>query len=199
MSDTAKTSFHKTNTSFKHFHDIVNRVIAKAIAEGTHSTNRVLLLLTETDPESGYGYDERDISYPHSVDGQLIMPFGKNEARQRQFLISFDPADSDDIAHPDPSVPAGWDWEIFKQPKAEVEPKPEPQEAEPTRPIVLILTDLSKPTETNQKQYSKEKPRDLNQDPLMGFDMAAIGTAGCHQQYAILIDPTRFNVQISSN
>jgi hypothetical protein len=192
MSDTSKT-----NTVLKHFHAVVNKVIAKAIAEGKHGTDRVLLILTETDPNSGYGYEEKDISFPHSVDGLLIMPFGKNEDGQRQFLISLDPGDSDDKTHPDPSVPAGWDWEIFTGQKATFAPEPEPQEANPVTPILLILTELSKATESETK-YSKDNPRDLHKNPLQGFDMAAIGKAGNHNQYAIMIDPRLFNVQIGT-
>ena len=60
------------------FHEIVNKVIAKAFNSGIHSNDRVLLLLTEADPASGYGYDGSDSSYPHSADERLIMPFGKN-------------------------------------------------------------------------------------------------------------------------
>lgn len=130
MSDTLPVvqPLHKRSdilASIQAFHTIVNKVIAQAANKGFHSNDRVLLLLTETEPNSGYGYDENDSSYPHSTDGQLIMPFGKNEQGRRQFLISFDPASCDDKSHPDPSVPPGWDWEIYNRQEIE-----QPEQAE---------------------------------------------------------------------
>lgn len=118
------------------FNEIVNRVIAKAINSEIHSDDRVLLILTETDPDSGYGYDENDSSYPHSADGRLIMPFGKNEKGQKQFLVSFDPTGCDDKTHPDPSVPPGWDWEVYKLQQAE---QVEMEQAEPEQTDLLNI------------------------------------------------------------
>lgn len=124
------------------FHEIVNRVIAKAINSGIHSDDRVLLLLTETDPASGYWYDGNNSSHPHSSDGRLIMPFGKNEKGQRQFLVSFDPTGCDDKNYPDLSFQPGWDWEIYKPQQAEQpeveQPELEQPELEKIDPTLLI-------------------------------------------------------------
>lgn len=180
------------DTQVPRLHDIFSKVIADAVSAGLHNRDRVLLLLTETDPNSAYGYDDECVSYPHSTDGRMIMPFGTNEKGQKQFLISFDPSGCDDKSHPDPSVPEGWDWEIFSQQKSKQET------SESVTPILLILTSLTSVDPDNTSNYSRENPRDLHKDPLAGFEMAAIGMAGGHQQYAIMIDPRLFNVQIGS-
>lgn len=118
------------------FRETVNKVVSKAIQDGTHNSDRVLLILTETDPNSGYGYEKNDSSYPHSNDGRLIMPFGKNEQGQRQFLISFDPRSCGDRTHPDPSVSPGWDWAIYESEQIK---QPELEQAEPQIMIALEL------------------------------------------------------------
>lgn len=77
---------------------------------------RVLLLLTETDPNSGYGFKDTDKSQPFTTDARLVMAIGQNETGQNQYLVSFDPSDSDDPTHPDPGVPPGWDWKSYGKP-----------------------------------------------------------------------------------
>lgn len=171
-----------TLTAAQAFHEIVDKVISQAIKNGTHSSDRVLLLLTETDPNSGYGYDETNISFPHSTDGNLIMPFGKNEAGQRQFLISFDPGDSDDQTHPDPSVPAGWDWKIFNQPETEPE-----SEQKKINPIILVLT--RRKQEDGTERVEPGKPGEIQ-----GFTLAKMPDIENHEQFVIMVDPTVFTV-----
>lgn len=171
-------------TAVQAFHEIVNKVISQAIKNGTHSDKRVLLLLTETDPHSGYGYDENDISSPHSTDGQLIMPFGKNEQGQRQFLISFDPSLNNDKTHPDPSVPPGWDWEIYK-----------PQQTEPSeleqaeQPQIVILLTRVKQTESNLLADSAK-------GEIAGFSLVKMPDLEKFEQFAIIVDQSVFTVRI---
>lgn len=171
-------------TAVQAFHEIVSKVIGKAIKDGTHSNERVLLLLTETDPNSGYGYAENDSSYPHSTDGQLIMPFGKNEQGQRQFLISFDPASCDDKSHPDPSVPPGWDWEIYAPQQAE---QPEPEEAE--QPQIVILLTRAKRTELDSLSNS-------GKGEITGFTLVKMPDVKEFEQFAIIVDQSVFTIQV---
>jgi hypothetical protein len=84
-----------------------------------NETGRVLLLLTETEPNSGYGFADTDI-LPFTTDGQFLSELGENERGHPTFLISFDVTDSDDPNHPDPGTPPGWNWSTYSQP----EPKP---------------------------------------------------------------------------
>jgi hypothetical protein len=166
------------------FHEIVNRVIAKAINSGIHSDDRVLLLLTETDPASGYGYDGNDRSHPHSTDGRLIMPFGRNEKGQRQFLVSFDPTGCDDRTHPDPSVPPSWDWKIYEPQQAE---QSEPEQVE--QPGIVILLTRPKSTELNSLA-------DTGKGQIAGFSLVKMPDLEKFEQFAIVIDQSIFTVQI---
>jgi len=171
-------------TTIQAFHEIVNKVISQAIDNGIHDRDRVLLLLTETDSNFGYGYDENDISYPHSTDGQLIMPFGKNEQGQRQYLISFDPASCDDQSHPDPSVPPGWDWEIYEPRQAE---QPEPEQTEQPQIVILL---------TRAKQMELESLADSGKREIAGFTLVKMPDLEKFEQFAIVVDQSMFTVQI---
>lgn len=171
-------------TAVQAFHEIVNKVISQAIRNGTHSNERVLLLLTETDSNSGYGYDENDSSYPHSTDGQLIMPFGKNELGQRQFLISFNPASSDDKSHPDPSVPPGWDWKIYSP--QEVEQSELEQTEQPQ--IVILLT--------RPRQMELDSLANSGKGEISGFSLVKMPDLEKFEQFAIVVDQSVFTVQI---
>jgi hypothetical protein len=166
------------------FNEIVSKVIAKAINNGIHSDDRVLLLLTETDPASGYGYDGNDISHPHSTDGRLIMPFGRNEKGQRQFLVSFDPTGCDDKTHPDPSVPSGWDWKIYEPQQAE---QPEPEQVEQPQ-IVIFLT--------REKQSELNSLADTGKGEITGFSLVKMPDLEKFEQFAIVVDQSVFSVQI---
>lgn len=176
-----------TLTAVETFHEVVNKVISQAIKNGTHSSDQVLLLLTQTDSNSGYGYDEDDISYPHTTDRQLIMPFGTNEQGQDQYLISFDPISCDDPTHPDPSVPAGWDWKSFNQPETEPESK-----QKKINPIILVLT--RRKQEDGTERVEPGKPGEIQ-----GFTLAKMPDIENHEQFVIMVDPTVFTVQIQSS
>ena|SRR4028118_1151432 len=166
------------------FHEIVNRVIAKAINSGIHSDDRVLLILTETDPSSGYGYDGNDSSHPHSADGRLIMPFGKNEKGQRQFLISFDPTGCDDKTHLDPSVPSGWEWAIYNPQQAE---QSEPEQTEQPQIVILL---------TRPKQAELNSLTDSGKGEISGFSLVKMPDLEKFEQFAIIVDQSVFTVQI---
>lgn len=171
-------------TAVQAFHETVNKVISQAIKKGTHSNERVLLLLTETDPKSGYGYDENNTSYPHSTDGRLIMPFGNNEQGQKQFLISFDSSSCDDKTHPDPSVPSGWDWEIYNPQEVE---QPEPEQTEQPQIVILL---------TKAKQAESNSLADSGKGEIAGFSLVKMPDLEKFEQFAIIVDQSVFTVQV---
>lgn len=189
MSDTLPVvqPFHQRSdivTAVQTFQRIVNSAISQAIKNGTHSNERVLLLLTETDSNSGYGYDENDSSYPHSTDGQLIMPFGKNEQGQRQFLISFDPVSCDDKSHPNPSVPPGWDWELYEPQQAE---QLEPEQSEQPQIVILL---------TREKQTELNSLADSGKGKIAGFSLVKMPDVKEFEQFAIIVDQSVFTIQV---
>jgi hypothetical protein len=166
------------------FHEIVKRVIAKAVNSGIHSDDRILLLLTETDSNSGYGYDENDSSLPHSTDGQLIMPFGKNEKGQRQFLVSFDTTGGEDKTHPDPGVPSGWEWAIYNPQQTE---RPKPEQTEQPQLVILL---------TRPKQVELNSLTDSGKGEITGFNLVKMPDLEKFEQFAIVVDQSVFTVQI---
>lgn len=175
------------------FGSIVNAAIQETKKEGNHTDDRVLILLTETDPHSGYGYEYYHESQPHTTDARLLFPMGTNEKGQNQFLLSFDPTDNDDPTHPDPGVPAGWDWKIYGEEQTEPESgnQPEPE----TVAIIIVLTRLPQlPTQT----VNKNEPTEIT-----GFTLSKMppipGRETEIEQYAIMIDQNQFSVQIRTN
>lgn len=171
--------------TLKTFHTIVNEAIARAVAKGIHNNERVLLLLTETKPFSGYGYDALYESEPHTTDGKLILPFGKNEQGQRQYLISFDPSSCDDKTHPDPNVPVGWDWEIYKPLQAK---QPELEQAKMPQ-IIIVLT---RPKQTELDSLAA----DSGKGDTTGFSLVKMPDLEKFEQFAIIVDPSVFTVQV---
>lgn len=171
-------------TAVQAFHEIVSKVISQAIDSGTHSSDRVLLLLTETDLSSGYGFGGTDKPFSHSFYGQLIMPFGKNELGQKQFLISFDPSSCDGKISSDPNVPPGWDWEIYEFQQAE---DPEPEQVE--QPHIIIVLTRAKRTELDSLA-------DSGKGDITGFNMVKMPDLEKLEQFAIIVDQSVFTVQI---
>jgi hypothetical protein len=182
MSDrpTVIQTFHKRADivqAVQAFNEIVNKVIAKAINSGIHSDDRVLLILTETDPDSGYGYDGNDASHPHSTDGRLIMPFGKNEEGQRQFLVSFK-------FHPDPSIPPSWNWEPYESQQTE---QSEPEQVEQPQVVILL---------TRPKQAELNLLADTGEGEIARFTLVKMPDLEKFEQFAIVVDQSVFTVQI---
>jgi hypothetical protein len=184
---TVVQAFHKRSDiiqAVQAFNEIVSKVIAKAINSGIHSDDRILLILTETDPNSGYGYNRNDSSHPHSADGRLIMPFGTNEQGQWQYLISFDPSSCDDKTHPDPSVPPGWEWKIYEPKKVE---QPEPEQVE--QPQLVILLTKPKSTELNPLA-------DTGKAEISGFNLVKMPDLENFEQFAVIVDQSVFTIEI---
>lgn len=171
---------------------VVSAAINEAKLKGDHDDERVLLLLTEIDPNSGYGYEPCHISEPHTVDARLLFPMGFNEKGQRQFLISFDPTNSDDKSHPCLGVPAGWDWQIYGE---EETAEPKQEDSDSRIAIVIVLTRLAElPTQT----VNKDSPTEITGFTLV--KMPQIAHLGREiEQYAIMIDQEQFSVQIRTN
>lgn len=184
------------------FGSIVNAAIQETKKEGNHTDDRVLILLTETNPHSGYGYEYYHESQPHTTDARLLFPMGTNEKGQNQFLVSFDPTDNDDPTHPDPGVPAGWDWKIYGE-ETETETEPEQAEAESeARPeqeapaIVIVLTRL--PQLPTQMVSKKDEPTEITGFTLVKMPQIP-GIATEIEQYAIMIDQHQFSVQLRTS
>ncbi len=173
-----------TLTASQTFNKAISQAISQAIKNGTHSSDRVLLLLTELVFNSGYGYDEGDISYPHTTDGRLITAVGTNEKGQYQYLISFDPSSCDDKTHPDPSVPPGWDWEIYKTQQVE---QPEPEQAEQPQ-IIIVLT--------RTKRAELDSLADTGKGEITGFSLVKMPDLENFEQFAIIVDQSMFTVQV---
>ena len=112
------------------------------------------------------------------------MPFGTNEQGQGQYLISFDPSSCDDKTHPDPSVPAGWDWEIYK-PQQGKQPKPEQAD----QPHIMIVLTRPKRTELTSESNSGE-------GEITWFSLVKMPDLEKFEQLAIIIDQSVLTVQV---
>lgn len=167
--------------------DSLENAIQSAISEARtlvqNGGDRVLLLLTEEYPQKNYGFNAGQI-LPHNTNGRLVFPLGINDKQQRQYLISFDPRTTDDPSHPDPGVPVGWNWSLY----GEIKPPK----------MLIILTELSKDPAPSNIALTPQQ-RDLEKEPLAGFQMFQMSAVQGHKQYAVMIDPLLFNVQITNN
>lgn len=168
------------------FNAIINPIIQQILRSGiTTGAEKTLVLLTETEPKAGFWYDDFDASFEYESDARTVTPFGASKLGQRQYLISFDLSKTQDESPKYSPIPIGWTWKVYLESS--------PQKAEP---IVILLRKLAK----KDSDPTSDKFRKTGE--IEGFSMLrlpeklAIQDAIVFDEYAIMIDPAIFNVQI---
>ena len=168
------------------FNAIINPIIQHILRSGiTTGAEKTLVLLTETEPKAGFWYDDFDSNFEYESDARTVTPFGATKLGQRQYLISFDLSKTQDESPKYSPIPVGWTWKIYLE-----------HSPQKTDPIVIVLRKLAKkdsdPTSDNFRKTGE----------IEGFSMLKLPerlvfpNVTVFDEYAIMIDPAFFTVQI---
>lgn len=171
------------------FDAIINPIIQRILRSGiTTGAEEILVLLTETEPKAGFWYDDFEANFAYESEARTVTPFGSTKLGQRQYLIKFDLSKTYDESPKYSAIPTGWTWRVYGEMK--------PRSLEP---IVIVLKKLAK----SDLSSTSEKP--LGTGEIEGFAMLKLPerlvfpNTLMFDEYAIMIDPAVFTVQIKSN
>ena len=171
------------------FDAIINSIVQRILRSGTTTgAEEILVLLTKTEPKTGLWHDDFEANFAYESEARTVTPFGSTKLGQRQYLIKFDLSKACDESPKYSAIPTGWTWRVYGERK--------PRNLEP---IVIILKKLEK------SGLSSTSKKSLGTGEIEGFSMVKLPEklvfpdTIVFDEYAIMIDPAVFTVQIKSN